>query len=69
MNQLKCSIEGCDSVFEVSGPVSPDATFHCRHHDEFVGRGHHRRRSLPQGAVSQADGFADEPEFETAEAA
>jgi len=69
MNQLKCSIEGCDSVLEVTGPVSPYARFQCKKHDEFIGRGHHRRRSLPQGAVSQADGFADEPKFETVEAA
>jgi hypothetical protein len=66
MTLLKCSEPNCPSVLEVKGPVSPNITIRCRRHDEFLGRGLYRRRSLLRGAEFHADGFSeDEPVFKT----
>lgn len=33
MNQIKCTMKGCDSVFPTNEPVSPRARFICRKHN------------------------------------
>jgi len=33
MNQIKCTMKGCDSVFETNEPVSPKARFICKKHN------------------------------------
>ena len=33
MNQIKCAMKDCDSVFETNEPVSPSARFICKNHN------------------------------------